>query len=269
MPARISIITPTRNMARFLEPCILSILQQCYPNIEHIVVDGASTDNTLEILRRYPHIRWISEPDRGLSDALNKGIQMATGEIIGWCNADDLYLPGTLTAVNELFKQHPEIDLYYGDYREIDETGRSLRVVRETHFSPTVFRWLHVNVISTPAAFWRKRMHDKGLWFDEKIRYAMDYDFLRRAFAAGFNYKHVSILFCDFRRHANTLSAAGSHSGSQLTEHELVVRRNANAIWKYSGPAFSVLRICLLLVVRAARTAEKLFKGAYIEKTRK
>ena len=93
MPTRISIITPTRNMAHFLEPCILSNLQQCYPNLEHIIVDGASTDNTLEIVGRYPHLRSVSEPDHGLSDALNKGIRMATGEIIGWCNADDLYLP--------------------------------------------------------------------------------------------------------------------------------------------------------------------------------
>jgi glycosyltransferase involved in cell wall biosynthesis len=265
MPIRISIITPTRNMAQFLEPCILSNQQQFYPDLEHIVVDGASTDNTLEILGRYPHLRWVSEPDSGLSDALNKGIRMATGEIIGWCNADDLYLPGTLTVVDELFEKYPDIDLIYGDYRETDEAGRSLRVFRETHFSPTVFRWLHVNIIPTPAAFWRRRIHGQDLWFEDKMRFAMDYDFLRRVFAKGYKFKHVSILFCDFRRHGGSLSAAGG----QLREHELIIKRDASAIWKRLGPAFPALRLCFLFAVRAARTLEKCILGCYFELLRK
>ncbi|MGA2352159.1 MAG: glycosyltransferase family 2 protein [Terracidiphilus sp.] len=265
MPTRISIITPTRNMAHFLEPCILSNLQQCYPNLEHIIVDGASTDNTLEIVGRYPHLRSVSEPDHGLSDALNKGIRMATGEIIGWCNADDLYLPGTLTVINEFFEKHPDIDLVYGDYRETDETGKSLRIIRETHFSPAVFRWLHINTIPTPAAFWRRRIHDDDLWYEDKMRFAMDYDFLRRVFAKGYKFQHVSILFCDFRRHIGSLTAAGG----QLREHELIVRRDANAIWKKFGVAFPAIRYCFLVAVRAARTAEKCFKGVYFELARK
>ena len=265
MSLRISVITPTRNMGHFLEPCILSNLQQCYPNIEHIVVDGASTDNSREILARYSHLRWVSESDNGLSDALNKGIRMSTGEIIGWCNADDLYLPGTLTMVNELLEKYSEIDLVYGDYRETDELGRSLRVIRETHFSPLVFRWLHVNPIPTPAAFWRKRIHDNNLWFEDTMRFAMDYDLLRRAFARGFKYKHVPILFCDFRRHGGSLSAAGG----QIREHELIVRRDAGRLWGLFGPAFPAIRYCLLLVVRAARTAEKCAKGLYLDMIRK
>jgi glycosyltransferase involved in cell wall biosynthesis len=265
MPAKISIITPTRNMAHFLEPCILSNMQQFYPNLEHIVVDGDSTDNSREILSRYSHLRWVSEPDNGLSDALNKGIRMATGEIIGWCNADDLYLPGTLTVVNEFFEKHPEIDLLYGDYRDTDAAGRSLRVFREIHFSPFIFRWLHVNIIPTPAAFWRKRMHDYDLWYDCKMRYAMDYDFLRRAFAQGYKFKHVSILFCDFRRHGGSLTA----EGGQLREHELIVRRDASAVWKWFGPAFPTIRFCFMLTARALRTAEKCFRGFYFDLSRK
>jgi glycosyltransferase involved in cell wall biosynthesis len=269
MPVKISIITATRNMARFLEPCILSVLQQCYSNFEHIIVDGASTDNTLEILRRYPHLRWISEPDLGLSDAMNKGIQMATGDIIGWCNADDLYLPGTLTAANDYLQLHPEIDFLYGDFRVTDELGKSVSVIRETHFSPTVFRWLHVNAVPTPSLFWRKYIHDSNLWCDVSMRYAMDYDLLRRAFEKGYRFKHVSILFSDFRRHGGTLSSAGSQSGRQFDEHELVVRREASVYWKKFKPAFPALRFCFLLVARAARTVEKIAKGYYFEKTRK
>src|ERR1035441_10034299 len=138
MQHKISVITPTRNMGRFLETCILGVLLQNYPNCEHIVVDGDSQDNTRAILKRYPHIKWVSEPDRGLSDAFNKGIRMATGDIIGSCNADDLYLPGTFHMVNGYFERRPDLDVLYGDYRETDEMGRSLRIRRVTHFSPFV-----------------------------------------------------------------------------------------------------------------------------------
>jgi glycosyltransferase involved in cell wall biosynthesis len=261
MLPRISVITPTRNMAHFLEPCILSIMQQFYPNLEHIVVDGASTDNTCEILGKYPHIRWVSEPDRGLSDALNKGIQMATGDIVGWCNADDLYLPGALTVAGEFFEKRPDVDILYGDYRETDDAGRSIRIWRENHFSPTIFRWLHFNHIATPAAFWQRRIHADDLWFDEKMRYAMDYDLLRRALARGHKFEHISVLFADFRRHGGSLTA----TGGQLIEHELVVRRDAGAGWKRLGIAYPLMRRVLLLMSRALRTMEKCARGYYFE----
>ena len=265
MPSRISVITPTRNMGNFLEPCILSNMAQFYPDLEHIVVDGASTDNSVEILRRYPHLRWVSEPDKGLSDGLNKGIRMATGDIIGWCNADDLYLPGTLIVVNEFFEAHPDIDLVYGDYRETDEFGRSIRVFREMHFSPFVFRWLKVNIIPTSSAFWRRRIHDNDLWYEDKMRYAMDYDFLRRAFAQGYKYQHVSILFTDFRRHGGSLTAAGG----QLREHEMIVRRDAGAFWRSFGPAFPLIRWIFKQSARALRIGEKCLRGLYFDNSRK
>lgn len=261
MSIRISVITPTRNMGHFLESCILSVLQQNYANVEHIVVDGASTDTTTQILKKYPHLRWVSEPDRGLSDALNKGIRMATGDIIGWCNADDLYLPGTLTAVNDFFQRRSDIDVLYGDYRETDELGRSIRVRRETHFSSVQFHWLHVNLVPTPSAFWRRRIHEGGLWFDEHMRYAMDYDLLRRAEGKGFRFEHVSILFADFRRHNGSLTA----TGGQKHEHELIVRRDASPVWKNLGSAFSVVRKCSMFGARSARTLEKCVRGYYLE----
>jgi glycosyltransferase involved in cell wall biosynthesis len=265
MPTRFSIITPTYNMGHFLESCILSIMQQGYADFEHIVVDGASTDNTLEILSRYPHIKWVSEKDRGLSDALNKGIRMATGDVIGWCNADDLYLPGTLVVADEFFQKHQDIDVLYGDYRFTDEAGRSTFIMREPRFSPTVFRWLHFNLIATPAAFWRRRIHDGDFWFDEKMRHAMDYDFLSRVFKAGYKFKHLGILFADFRRHSGSVTAIGKQFG----EHEEVLRRDAGPIWQKLGPAFPLVRKCFLLGVRAERTAEKIVTGIYFQRRRK
>lgn len=261
MQHKISVITPTRNMGRFLETCILSILLQDYANCEHIVVDGNSQDNTRQILKRYPHIRWVSEADRGLSDALNKGIRMATGDIIGWCNADDLYLPGTLHMVNEYFGSRPDLDVLYGDYRETDEMGRPLRIRRETHFSPFVFRWLHINLVPTPSAFWRKRIHDSGIWFDEELHYAMDCKFFREALETGCRFKHVSVLFCDFRHHPATKTA----SGLQRKESELITRRDPGALLRLPGALFPIMRSVCLVAARAARTIEKLLRGFYIE----
>ncbi len=97
-PLKLSVVTVSLNQAAYIEANIRSVLAQAYPGVEHIVVDGGSTDGTLDILKRYPHLRWISEPDTGQSNALNKGIAMATGEIVGWLNSDDTYEPGAFAA---------------------------------------------------------------------------------------------------------------------------------------------------------------------------
>jgi glycosyltransferase involved in cell wall biosynthesis len=111
----ISIVTPSFNAAAYLEDAILSVSRQGRVAVEHIVTDAVSTDGTLEILRQYPHLRWISEPDRGQSDAINKGFLLAKGELVGWLNADDYYLPGALEAIANAAAAHPEADVIYGD----------------------------------------------------------------------------------------------------------------------------------------------------------
>src|SRR5882762_2861563 len=113
---RISIITPSFNQGKFIEDAIQSVLIQNYPDIEHIVIDNCSTDNTMEVLKKYPHLKWISAKDRGQSDALNKGFDLATGEIIGWLNCDDFYLPGAFQTVHGILKQ-PEWDGVYSDLK--------------------------------------------------------------------------------------------------------------------------------------------------------
>ncbi len=107
---KISIVTPSYNSAEFIEDCIQSVLKQNYPNFEHIIIDGGSTDGTVEILKKYPHLKWISEPDEGQSDALNKGFKKAEGDIIGWLNSDDVYLPGTFNKVADILS-NDKIDI--------------------------------------------------------------------------------------------------------------------------------------------------------------
>ena len=125
---KISVITPSFNQGRFIEQTIKSVLNQRYPDLEYIVIDGGSTDNTLEILRKYSDkIMWVSEKDKGQSSAINKGIRMATGDILAFLNSDDLYLPHTLKTVADFFKKNQKASWASGDYHIIDSRGRKIR----------------------------------------------------------------------------------------------------------------------------------------------
>ena len=117
---KISVITPSFNQGRFIEQTIQSVVSQGSNSFEHIVIDGGSTDETLEVLRRYPHLKWVSEADEGQSDALNKGFDMAQGEIIAWINSDDWYAPGTFHAVSKFFDENPNEDVVMGIPHQFD-----------------------------------------------------------------------------------------------------------------------------------------------------
>ena len=177
---KISVVSPSYNQGRFIETCIKSVLQQEFPNFEHIVVDGGSTDETLEILGKYDHVKWISESDQGMQDALNKGFRMATGEIIGWLNTDDYYLPGCFAKVANYFLSHPETDVLYGDYRWVDQDGRVTQLRREIDFDVFILKYLHVLYIPTTATFIHKRVASGRPLINLDYSYAMDYELFLR-----------------------------------------------------------------------------------------
>ena len=180
---KISIVTPSYNQAAFIERTINSIHDQTLSvPLEHIVVDGGSSDGTLDILKKYQSkIKWVSEKDKGQSDALNKGIAMASGEIIGWLNSDDVYLPGSLQKVVDVFIENPEIQWVYGMCRMIDGNDAELRSwityykkVRSLNFRYK--RLLTENFISQPAVFFRKEAFVRAGGLDLQQHYAMDFD---------------------------------------------------------------------------------------------
>lgn len=178
---RISIITPSFNQGEFIQATINSVLSQNYPYLEYWVMDGGSSDKTVDILRASgPEVQWVSEKDNGQADAINKGFARAKGDILAWLNSDDTYLPGTLAYVGEHFANHPDVDVVYGDGYYIDKDGAVLHPYRTLDFSWESF--VHECYICQPTVFFRRRVLELVGPLDVKLRLALDYEFWTRLF---------------------------------------------------------------------------------------
>lgn len=174
----VSIVTPSYNCERYIEETINSVKEQEYPNIEHIVVDGASQNNTIEILKKYSdQIKWISEPDNGMYDAINKGFNMAQGEIFTYINSDDSYYSkDTIGLIVEKFKSDDTIDFVFGHCAFTDETGRILYTYRAPPFNKRTALAYPRNLFHQPTCFWRNRVY---IGFDSSFKYCGDSLFFR------------------------------------------------------------------------------------------
>jgi len=184
---KISILMPSYNQAEFLRRAIDSVQSQRGPfELEHIVVDGGSTDGSVDILQSYGDaIRWVSEPDEGQSDALNKGLAMATGDVFGWLNSDDLYEPGALAIVADLFAAEPETQWVYGKVRIIDAQDREIRrwITRYKNWRMRRFRYaklLAENWVCQMGVFWRRSAAEQVGPFRTDLQLDMDYDYSLR-----------------------------------------------------------------------------------------
>jgi GT2 family glycosyltransferase len=204
-PPLVSIVTPCLDGREFVEDAIESVRRQTYPRLEHVIVDGGSTDGTLDVLARHPHLRWRSEPDRGQADAVNKGIGMAKGEILGWLNADDLYEPDTVAAAVVALERQPAVDLVYGVCRTVDRAGRTLHVTRSRPLDPR--RLLTSDLpVPHPALFFRRRLVDRIGLLDPELHLALDFDYWLRAARAG-RCAYAPAVRATLRHHAGTKSA--------------------------------------------------------------
>jgi glycosyltransferase involved in cell wall biosynthesis len=201
----VSIVTPTLNQARFIGATIESIRAQSYGHYEHIVVDGGSTDGTADILRalegRYP-VRWISEPDRGLYDAVNKGMRLAKGDILCYLNSDDLYFPWTLEEVVEAFSRWPDADFIHGDVLNVDD-----ETARQTPYLETPYDRDFLQTsgsMSQPGMFWRSSAFETTGPFDAELRFVGDLEFFIRA-GKSCRFRKVNELLAIERNHRGTL----------------------------------------------------------------
>ncbi|MEI7997939.1 MAG: glycosyltransferase family 2 protein [Candidatus Omnitrophota bacterium] len=257
---KISIVTPSFNQGKFIAEAIESVLSQNYANIEHIIVDNCSTDETSKILARYPHLKVICEKDKGQSDALNKGFKAASGDIVGWLNADDEYLPGCFEHIRDAFTKHSEYDLLYGDYRFVDVNGDLIRVRKELGFDEFMLKYLHVLYIPTTTTFFRRKVFDEGNFLDINYHYAMDYEFFIRLSAQGYTFGHVPQVMADFRWHVDAksqqISKAKAEMEKALLAHDQFLRQ-------FNPPLKMIFRNTLMFAARLKRYFLKLFSGAY------
>lgn len=205
----VSIVTPSYNQSRYLAATIESVLGQDYPNLEYIVVDGGSTDGSVEIIKRYADklAWWVSEKDKGQTDAINKGFARARGEILAWLNSDDTYEPGAVREAVEFLLANPEVGLVYGDCNFIDENGTKYGKFNAAQTDLEKLRRGYVH-IPQQASFWRADLWKKVAPLDESFFFAMDYDlWVRLAQISEFRYL-PGRTWANFRLHSDAKSIA-------------------------------------------------------------
>jgi glycosyltransferase involved in cell wall biosynthesis len=210
---KISVITPCLNQGQFLEECIRSVSSQNYPHREHIIVDGGSTDNSIEIIQKYQAqlTCWVSEPDQGQSDAINKGFRLATGDVIAWLNSDDYYLPGAFEQVAQAYQAKPTAPFYFGNGLRVDKIGKIKRV-----HSPRLPLFFNhealcygLNYIFQPATFIRSQSLKKVGYLATNLHYGMDSDLWLRLSHLG-EPQPIQAQLAASREYGSTKSATGS-----------------------------------------------------------
>ena len=199
----VSIVTPTLDAERYLESCLASVAEQQIVELEHIVVDGGSTDRTLEIASRYQHVEVLRRDRTNQSEAINAGLRHARGEVVTWLNADDAYVPGALAFVVETLQQHPGIDVLYGDCQVIGPEGERLWWERP---GPYDFRKLlrDGNYLAQPSLFLRRRVFERIGYLDESLEYGMDFDLWLRL--RGLRVEYTPRTLACFRWHPDSKS---------------------------------------------------------------
>jgi len=231
---KITVITPSYNQGKFLKRTIQSVVSQKYPNLEYLIYDGGSTDNSVKIIERYAKkypqvIKWRSKKDNGQVDAINRGLKAASGELIGYLNSDDYYLPGTLRKVVKEFAHHPRHFWLTGFYKvqfDNQRPGRNL-VSTYVHFWILFYSrplLLVLNMIPQPSTFWRKKALNKVGLFNRKYKFAFDYDYWLKLAKHGPPIIVRSYLSV-FRKHSTSKSA--NFFKEQFDEQFKIARRNA------------------------------------------
>ncbi|WP_051313348.1 glycosyltransferase family 2 protein [Sporocytophaga myxococcoides] len=203
---KISIITPSYNQGIYLEETILSVLNQNYPDVELIIIDGGSKDNSLEIIQKYSSglSYWVSEPDSGQSEAINKGFDKATGDILMWLNSDDVLLEGSLSKINELFNQNPDIDIIHGQSLLFGDDIKNQIIGKDD--VDLEYKYLAYIPFPQPASFLRRKVLNNLLRVNTSLHYGMDFDLYVRAYLQGFQFMKVDYLFSKYRIHKSSKS---------------------------------------------------------------
>lgn len=224
MTPTISIVTPCLNRAATIEAAIASVAAQSYPALEHIVIDGGSTDGTLDILARHPHLRVVSEPDRNLYDAINKGLALSQGDVWGLLNSDDELKPGALAAVARAFETHPEADMATGG-AEIVEAGRAILVHNDERLKALGEPGIVAGIALTNSRFMRRRFMERVGTFDIRFPVMADKDYLMRALLLHPRNVVLPDVVYRYLRHPGSLTMSGSDIRGKLAAEALDLTR--------------------------------------------
>lgn len=251
---KISVITPSYNQGHLIRETIDSVLNQNYPNLEYIVMDGGSTDNTVQVLKQYKgKLDYVSKKDRGQTDAINQGIKKATGDILMYLNSDDIMLPNTLNTVGEYFNSHPDAMWLTGDYFIIDEKGKKIQSFvanyKKVLRNIPIFDVLSIaNFIIQPSTFWRKELTKEIGIFDESLHLCMDYDYWMRTiqkYPLHVLPNHFSL----FRIHGT--SKGGTQYEKQFNEeHQVLCRYNQNLLVRFVHKIHATLIVLAYKIIK-------------------
>jgi glycosyltransferase involved in cell wall biosynthesis len=248
---RISIVTPCLNAASTIGAAIESVLAQDYGNWEHLVQDGGSTDKTLDLLKRYPRLNWVSEKDQGHYDAMNRGLARATGDVIVILNADDCFRPGVLRRVAEAFRANPGWDALFGDVVFVDGEGREIYRRQEARYDYKILLY-GVDYICHQTLFVRRTAYERlGGYRHKEFRNSADYEFKLRLGRMGCSVGHVPELLVDYRYHTQGQSADLRIIRNMIQEAVIIRREYGNpGGWRGS---------CLRVLYKAKRQLQKLW----------
>lgn len=241
---KISIITPSFNQATFLERTIKSVIDQGYPNLEYIIIDGESSDGSVDIIRRYESqlTYWVSEKDMGQAHAINKGLQRATGDWLAWQNSDDIFYPGCFQQLVKATERFPKADLIIGNINLVDIDDK---IIRDMKYVRPTYRSLLAEgmVLTNQAAFWRRELHERIGYIDESLDCGFDYEWFLRVLEDGGESAHVN----------STWGALRIHDDTKTSQRQQVFRSEYQAILDGREPSslikksYQLRRLALML----------------------
>lgn len=258
MGLKISVITVCYNMAEYIEQTIVSVLSQNYPDLEYIIIDGASTDGTKDIIEKYKDklAFYVSEPDKGMYDAIAKGFNKATGDILAWLNADDVYFPWTLSTVNKVFTEYPDTQWLGGRYAFLNEDGLLSNIFPRTSVrsqKDISNGWCRdglLGPLQQESMFWRRSLYDMSGGLDISYRYAGDFELWMR-FAVHSELSKIDIPLAAFRKRNTSLSNAGKDKYlSEVASATTGKRKTPNVVWDILSSSNVFVQLLRLLRIR-------------------